>query len=50
MLVVVAPIQHIFYLAGVHHNSFWRYHVAQEWYFINPKLALAELDIQLVFS
>jgi hypothetical protein len=44
------PLQHISYLARVHHDFFWRYHVTQESHFTQPKLALAELDVQLVLS
>jgi hypothetical protein len=44
------PFQDLLHLIGVHRDSLRQNHVTQEWYFIDPELALAELSIQLVLS
>jgi hypothetical protein len=44
------PFQDLLHLAGVHRDSFRGNHVTQEWYFLDPELALAKLGVQLVLS
>jgi hypothetical protein len=38
------------YLARIHRYSLWRYHVTQEWNFIQPEFTLVVLHIELMVT